>query len=204
MFHVKHEGWEARGRAFGLQLDESQQALLDAFSTLLRERAIPLGFVSATDAGRVNERHVEDSLRAAALVQASDRSAYDLGSGAGLPGIPVAIACPWISIGLVESRRPRAAFLELAVEALGLDTVSVLHRRAEELSDKVSLCFARAFASVSASWAASERLLVSGGRLVYFAGEGFEAEQLPSGPPTEVFAASALARSGPLVIMTQT
>ncbi len=202
---MKHEGWEATARALGITLAPLQRTRLDTYGDLLRQRAVPYGFVSAKDADRLEARHIADSLRAAPLVRATDGSAYDLGSGAGLPGIPVSIACPWLSMGLVESRRARAAFLELTAQELGLENVRVLHRRVEQLTEPVSVCFARAFVSATRSWAAAEGLLIPGGRLIYFAGEAFDVGELPSGLFTEVVPApSALARSGPLVIMTRT
>jgi len=173
------------------------------YSQLLRERAVPLGFISESDELRIEMRHVQDSLRGAAHVSRADGSAIDLGSGAGLPGLPVAIACPWLTVHLVEARRARAAFLELAVEQLQLPNVRVVNERVESVSDRVDICFARAFGSADASWAAAEPLLLTGGRVVYFAGVGFGTSQLPAGISAEV-APSALARSGPLVIMTRT
>lgn len=200
---MKHEGWEASSRLIGISLDPRQLDLLDRYSGLLRERAIPLGFISGSDEHRLEVRHVEDSLRAATAVDKADRSAADLGSGAGLPGIPVAIACPWLIVNLFEARRARAAFLELAVEQLGLSNARVVNRRVEAASERVDVCFARAFGSPQVSWAAAERLLLPTGRLVYFAGDGFLESQLPSGISYDVVL-SALARSGPLVIMART
>jgi 16S rRNA (guanine527-N7)-methyltransferase len=203
VFHVKHEGWEASSRLIGISLEPRQRDLLDTYSGLLRERAVPLGFISGSDERRLEVRHVEDSLRAATAVDPADRSAADLGSGAGLPGIPVAIACPWLVVHLFEARRARAAFLELAVEQLGLSNARVVDRRVEAASERVDVCFARAFGSPRVSWVAAERLLLPAGRLVYFAGDGFLESQLPTGISSDV-ALSALARSGPLVIMTRT
>ena len=202
---MKHEGWDRLSDPFGLELDGTQRGQLDAYVALLRERAIPLGFVSASDEARLKGRHVEDSLRATQLVAPTDQSSYDLGSGAGLPGIPIAVACPWLHVTLVESRRTRAAFLELAVERLGLGTrVEVFAGPVDALAEPVSLCFARAFASPGRSWATAHPLLVAGGRLLYFAGEGFEASALSADVQIEVTASAALARSGPLVIMAWT
>ncbi len=200
---MKHEGWEGTSHLIGRSLDPPQHDLLDTYSLLLRERAVPQGFIAGSDEPRLEVRHVEDSLRAAAFVDPADRSACDIGSGAGLPGIPVAIACPWLVTHLVEGRRGRAAFLELAVQTLGLLNVRVVNMRAEDVSERVDLCFARAFGSPEVSWAVAEKLLMPAGRLVYFAGERFRTSQLPSGIAAQV-APSALARSGPLVIMTRT
>ncbi|MFM7717878.1 MAG: 16S rRNA (guanine(527)-N(7))-methyltransferase RsmG [Actinomycetota bacterium] len=179
---------------------EAAGTLLD-FEDLLRDRAVPLGLVAEGDAGRIRERHVLDCLRAAGAVGPEDRSGYDLGSGAGLPGLVVAIARPMFHVKLVEVRPKRAAFLELAVERLGLPNASVVVGRVEDLAGPVDLCFARAYAPAEVSWRQAEPLLGPGGRLVYFAGEG--AEVLVPGARIELLG-SGLAGCGPLAIISRT
>jgi len=203
VFHVKHEGWEAVTDALALTLLPEQITQLEAFEDLIRERAVPLGMVAPTDVGRIRERHIQDSLRGASVVTDDDHTAYDLGSGAGLPGVVVAIARPQLRMTLVESRRPRAAFLQLVVDRLGLANSIVATVRVETLSDPVDLCFSRAFARVGVAWAAAARLLNPAGRLVYFAGERFDVAELPTDAASSLVTTSALARSGPLVIMSR-
>jgi 16S rRNA (guanine527-N7)-methyltransferase len=203
VFHVKHEGWESVAESLALNLGSQQVSQLGSFEELIRERAIPLGMVATADEGRIRERHVQDSLRAATVVTAADHTAYDLGSGAGLPGVVVAIACPGLQMTLVESRRPRAAFLQLVVDRLGLANTSVATVRAETLTAPVDLCFSRAFARVAVAWAVADPLLRPGGRLVYFAGERFDQAELPDDAVSSLVTTSALARSGPLVIMSR-
>ena len=178
----------------------SQADRLLRFERMLADRAIPMGMVARSDRARLRERHVLDCLRAAAEVGGA-ASAYDLGSGAGLPGLVVAIAEPDLRMGLIESRRRRASFLELAVEALGLTNVEVRACRVQELTERVELCFSRAFAPLAAAWSVADPLLSARGRLIYFAGS----ETTPVPPPaTRIVAVRAtpvLESSGPLVIM---
>ena len=197
---MKHEGWDIARQV--IQLGDEQLERLEAYEELLRERALPFGMVSARDAPRLRERHVIDSLRAAATVGPGDRTAYDLGSGAGLPGVVVAVACPALFVTLVEPRRFRVAFLELVVDRLGLSNARVHDGRAESLTERVDLCFARAFVGPADSWRVAEPLLSPGGRLVYFAGAGFRSGTVPGGVTSTLVTTSALARSGPLVIMS--
>jgi 16S rRNA (guanine527-N7)-methyltransferase len=177
------------------------------FERLLADRAVPLGMVASSDVGRIRERHVLDCLRAAALVEEADRLAYDLGSGGGLPGIPVAVARPRLSIELVEPRRARVAFLELVVERLALTNVAIVGRRAEDVTAVADLCFARAFAPAHDAWDAAFPRLRPGGRLVYFAGAGTASVDPPPGcrfvrlMPAP--GGSAIESAGPLVIMTR-
>jgi 16S rRNA (guanine527-N7)-methyltransferase len=196
MFHVKHEGVPP-------SLDSRQQELLQSYEDLLVDRAVAAGMVSSDDVPRIRERHVQDSMRGCEAVEPTDRDAYDLGSGAGLPGVVVAIAYPELRVTLVERRRNRAAFLELVVDELGLTNASVVAGGSEGLTDPVDLVFARALAPARAAWALAEPLLRQGGRLVYFAGRGFRAEDdLPADIRATLIRPS-LAPSGPLVIMTR-
>lgn len=195
MFHVKHEGP-------ALAVDDVQQELLRRFEDLLRTRAVAGGMVSVEDAPRLWERHIQDSLRGAELVDAGDRDAYDVGSGAGLPGVVVAIARPHLSVVLVERRRSRASFLELVVDELRLTNAVVIAAGSDVLTEAVDLVFARAVAPAAPAWAIAEPLLRPSGRLVYFAGTGFRPERdLPEGVQATVL--RPLAPSGPLVIMAR-
>lgn len=214
-FHVKHTSDTGAtedapalvdsAAGLGIDLDRNQVEALTSFELLLLDRAIPLGLVARGDRITVRTRHILDSLRAVLALETSDIDALDLGSGAGLPGIVVAIARPSLRVGLVEARRRKASFLELAVERLGLPNVAVLAQTANRLDGMVDVCFARALAPLSEAWDLARYLLRPGGRLVYFGGQGFrEPDQLP--PDARSFRAlrtPALASSGPLVIMTR-
>ncbi len=186
----------------GVRLTSQQVRSLQLFESLILERAVPAGMVADADAGRLRTRHILDSMRAIAVVEESDRDAYDLGSGAGLPGIVVAIARPTLTVRLVEIRARRAAFLELSVERLGLANARVLRSRIEELSQPVDLCFARALAALPRAWELAEPLLRPEGRLVYFAGEGARIPDRIAGRTPQSHA-PVLERGGPLVIMAR-
>jgi 16S rRNA (guanine527-N7)-methyltransferase len=189
----------------GIDLDANQVEALLSFELLLIDRAIPLGLVARGDRTTLRERHILDSLRGVLALEPSDTDALDLGSGAGLPGIVVAIARPSLRVGLVEVRRRRVAFLELAVERLGLSNVAVLAMPAGRIDRMVDVCFARALAGLSKTWEIARHLLRPEGRLVYFGGEGFrEAEQMPRDASSlRLLQTPALASSGPVVIMTR-
>jgi 16S rRNA (guanine527-N7)-methyltransferase len=194
----------------GLALEPEQLDRLALFERLLEEHAPRLGLISRQDLPRLRFRHVVDSLRAAQAFGEEVRRACDLGSGAGLPGLPLAIALPRCRFVLCEPRQRRAAFLELAVDRLELGNVEVAVLRAEDLPpDRADVCTARAFAPIEESWQAACRLLRPGGRLVYFAGESLadprDAASSLSRPerPASVSLLGVLAKSPPLVIMTR-
>jgi 16S rRNA (guanine527-N7)-methyltransferase len=177
---------------------------LGEFESLLREQAIPLGLVAASDAARVWERHVLDSLRATAAVQDSDTLAYDIGSGAGLPGLVVALVRPRLHVVLVEPRRSRAAFLELAVQRLDVANASVHVGRIQDVHELGDVCFARAFAPLLDAWRAALPLLRPKGRLVFFAGAGIQVPTaVPEATAVRVLESPVLESAGPLIIMTR-
>lgn len=200
MFHVKHEGWDLAAAA-GVDLDAATIARLDRFEGFLREQAVPSGMVSVSDADRLWERHIVDSLRAVPHLPNAG-SVCDLGSGAGFPGLVLAIARPDLRFVLVEVRRNRAAFLARASD--DLENVTVHGRRLETFREHVDACTARAFGPPRKSWEAAARVLLPAGRLLYWAGVSYDrAIDLPEGVSTTHFTTSALARSGPLVIMAR-
>jgi len=187
----------------GVALDASRAATLIRYEDLLARRAVPLGAIARSDTTRIRERHILDCLRAAPVVHEVD-VACDLGSGAGLPGIVVAVVEPGLRVLLVESRAKRAAFLEFAVLELGLSNADVVVGRAEELRREVDACFARAFAPLPRAWSVARGILRPGGRLVYFAGAEVRDPVVPEGAALEAVVRTAVLESaGPLVIMTR-
>ena len=195
-----------QARGLGVDLDSHRAARLIGFERLLADRAVPLGAVARSDVGRIRQRHTLDSLRVAPLVRWAAQ-VYDLGSGAGLPGIVVAIALPRVRMVLVDRRASRAAFLELAVEELALPNARVFAGPVEEVAAGADACLARAFAPIQRSWEAAERVLAPGGRLVYFGGRELGEEgqiDVPAGAVLEaVIRTPVLESAGPLVIMAR-
>lgn len=195
-----------QARALGVTLESAQAMDLVAYERMLADPGAERGLVSRADVSRLRERHILDSLRAATIPSPTARTAYDIGSGGGLPGIVVAIACPWLRVRLVEPRRNRAAFLQSAIDGIGLRNAELNDVRIEELTDRVDLCFARAVAPLERSWELARPRLAAGGRLVYFAGSSFDPatlERLRERGTWEIRPAPPLASGGPLVIMSR-
>jgi len=200
MFHVK-----LNARSIVERLKDPQPRLLRAYVDLLHERAVPLGLVARSDADRLWDRHVLDSLRGLAGFDDADRSALDIGSGAGLPGVPLAIALPSVQFTLVEAKRRRAAFLEMVVDTLKLRNVSVLALRAEKVGRIADVCLARALAAPTETWHTASLLLADRGRLVYWAGRSWGKHELQRlgriGATAEICLKPEFQWQGPLVIM---
>jgi 16S rRNA (guanine527-N7)-methyltransferase len=204
MFHVKHEAWGRWGEVLGLDADSATTQRLGAYERLLLEKALPTGMIGRADREQLRERHVVDSLRALPLLGSPPAQVVDLGSGAGLPGIPLAIARPDLSFCLAEVRRRRAAFIELAVESLQLRNVRVFAGKVEDLTGPFDVCLSRAFTQPARAWAIAESLLSPTGKLLFWAGRRFDvASGTPGGARISVSTTPELADAGPVVIMTR-
>jgi 16S rRNA (guanine527-N7)-methyltransferase len=197
VFHVKHEGWTVQ------DLSADQLMVLDDYEELLRGLAVPRGMVAPADRQQLRSRHILDSLRAVPYIVTDAGLVVDLGSGAGLPGIPVAIARPDLALTLTEPRQARAAFLELAIERLGLAGVDVFAGPAEELGVASEVCLARGLGDISRTWAIAEMTLRPTGDLIYWAGRTFRTADRPEGVRIRAMGEAALESGGPIVIMTR-
>jgi 16S rRNA (guanine527-N7)-methyltransferase len=198
VFHVKHEGWTPE------ELSPTQLGSLEAFEGLLAQHAVPRGMVASSDLQQLRERHILDSLRALPHLLPGALAVVDLGSGAGLPGIPVAIARQELTVTLSEPRQARAAFLELVVERLELTNVRVFPKAAEELAPgSAAVCFARGFRDPSGTWAIARDLLAPGGELIYWGGTTFRTAKAPADARIAAIGEPALESGGPIVIMTR-
>ncbi|MGA7885725.1 MAG: 16S rRNA (guanine(527)-N(7))-methyltransferase RsmG [Acidobacteriaceae bacterium] len=114
------------------QLPPGAAAQLEAFLALLLRWNARMNLTAARDAETIVHRHFAESLFAAEHVPAGAVTLLDFGSGAGLPGIPIAIARPDIAVTLAESHGKKAAFLREAVRTLGL-RAEVWDRRVEQM-----------------------------------------------------------------------
>jgi 16S rRNA (guanine527-N7)-methyltransferase len=188
-------------------IPSDQESRLRRYEELIRERSATLGLVSSGDLPRLWERHILDSLRAASFFLPSDRVAVDIGSGAGLPGLVLAIALPRCRFVLLEPSRRRAGFLELAVERLEVGNAEVLIGRASDVDLEADVATARALAPAPVAWTMAYELLRPGGRLLYFAGseDAVEAARaaVDPAPPVSVETVGGLANPQPLVIMAR-
>ncbi len=140
--------------------------------TLLDLLAGPDAPTTVHDPQQALDVHLADSLAALAVpaLRAAHRIA-DMGSGAGLPGLPLALALPDARVQLVESQRRKCEFLQRAVEALGLTNAEVVCARVEELPQRsCDAVTARALASLPVLCEYAAPLLVEGGVLVAWKG----------------------------------
>ncbi|HYO04475.1 MAG TPA: 16S rRNA (guanine(527)-N(7))-methyltransferase RsmG [Mycobacterium sp.] len=178
MFHVKHgEAPPAPAAAAGVFGDRLETAA--RYAALLSGAGIERGLIGPGEVARLWDRHILNSGAVGELLAAGDRVA-DVGSGAGLPGIPLAIARTDVSITLIEPLLRRADFLAEAVELLDLP-ITVIRGRAEERSvrdaaGEIDVVTSRAVASLDKLTRWCLPLLRPGGRMLAMKGERAGAE----------------------------
>ena len=163
----------AAARLFGRRLPIAVR-----FSELLMTDGVTRGLIGPREAPRVWSRHLLNCAVVGELIP-PDARVVDVGSGAGLPGIVLAVARPDLSVILVEPLARRTAFLSEVVMALGLDRTTVVRARAEEcVPDRGSPRFepadvvtARAVAPLDRLTAWCLPLAAEGGRVLALKGE---------------------------------
>jgi 16S rRNA (guanine527-N7)-methyltransferase len=142
-----HARLHAGTSELGIVLTVAQsECLLDYLELLGRWNAV-YNLTAVRDSQEMVSRHLLDSLAIAALVRGD--SLVDLGTGAGLPGIPLAILEPARGVTLVDSNGKKTRFLREAVRVLGLVNVRIEQARAEDLQGQYDCVVARAFASLA-------------------------------------------------------
>src|SRR5919202_3232006 len=131
----------AAAEVFGDRLDQASR-----YVDILLNRGIEWGLVGPREGPRLWERHILNSAALSDLVPQGS-SVADVGSGAGLPGIPLAILRPDLRVDLVEPLLRRVTFLTQAVDELGItDRVTVVRARAEDHRGAYDVVVARALA----------------------------------------------------------
>jgi 16S rRNA (guanine527-N7)-methyltransferase len=162
---------DVRTGLFGVGSDTIRQ-----YVDILASRGIDWGLLGPREGDRLWVRHILNSVAAAPLFPVG-ATVLDVGSGAGLPGLPLAILRPDLRVTLLESLLRRANFLELAVTELGLaDRVQVVRERAEDHHERYRVVTSRAVAPLPRliGWCAP--LLSRGGALVALKGATAAAE----------------------------
>ncbi len=118
--------------ALGIAFDGDDLERLGAYLGLLLEANTRFNLTGVTDPDAAWIKHVLDSLTLLPyVVSAGARRMIDVGSGGGLPGMPLAIVLPEVGVALLEATRKKAVFLEETARRLGLANVSVVNERAE-------------------------------------------------------------------------
>jgi len=151
-------------RELGLSLDGAQQQALLAYRDLLVKWNRAYNLTAVRDPGEMIQRHLLDSL--SVLAHLDDRDTLDVGTGAGLPGIPLAIARPDLRFVLLDSNGKKTRFVRHARRELGLSNVEVVNTRVEQYRNAPSQIISRAFAALPDMLQALAPLITDGSRVL--------------------------------------
>ncbi|AJP49291.1 16S rRNA methyltransferase [Rugosibacter aromaticivorans] len=161
--------------ALGLALPESAQAQLLAYLTLLKKWNATYNLTSIREESAMLTQHLFDSLSILPHLEKSalaTRRWADVGSGAGLPGIPLAIACPQLQMTLIDSVDKKTAFQRQVKIELELSNLTVMGGRVENHpAARCDAVISRAFAELADFVSLAGHLLVEGGTLYAMKGQ---------------------------------
>ncbi|HEY2470818.1 MAG TPA: 16S rRNA (guanine(527)-N(7))-methyltransferase RsmG [Terracidiphilus sp.] len=145
-------------------LDPVQKATrtkFDSYLSLMQHWNSRINLTAIRDAESIMSRHFVESIACAQFLPTGIDSLLDFGSGAGFPGIPIALCRPEIVVTLAESQSKKAAFLQEAVRTLEL-TCKIWPRRAEELGHQFDCVILRAVDQMERAVAAAAELVKPG------------------------------------------
>jgi len=166
---------------FHIKLSEQQYQNLERYVQLLRQWSKRVRLISKGDIDHIWERHVIDCLSFVSALPDQGK-VLDFGSGAGLPGIIVAICCSDLGVDLLEPARMKSLFLRHVADELELENVNVIRMRSEDLlqmegsQGKYDWITARAVAPLPKLFGLVKDLLSSRGTLITLKGPDAEGE----------------------------
>ena len=147
------------------------------YADLLSHEGLEQGLLGPREAGRIWSRHILNCWVLSEFLPEGVQVA-DVGSGAGLPGLVLAIGRPDLSLTLIESMARRCEWLQFCVEELGLDNVRIRNARAEDFRGKQAFSYltARAVGNLSTLLGWTAPLVKKHGTMLFLKGASVEAE----------------------------
>jgi len=160
----------------GLSVGKENRQRMMEYLELMEKWGQTYNLTAILDRPSMVTRHLLDSLSAGSYVQGP--RLLDVGSGAGLPGLPLALAFPELSVTLIESRKKRVQFLLHAAARLELSNIEVVGERVERFrpAKKFDTLVTRAFSSLADFVSNAGHLCAGGGRLIALKGARRETE----------------------------
>jgi len=147
---------------------------IQAYAALLTGPAIERGLIGPKEGDRIWERHIANCIPITTIIPQGVRVA-DIGSGAGLPGVVIALVRPDLKVTLIEPLRRRVDFLNEVINDLGL-SIEVIRARSEVVKKQFEIVTARAVAPLDKLIAISWHMIPKGGSLLAIKGESAQEE----------------------------
>ncbi|WP_295640572.1 16S rRNA (guanine(527)-N(7))-methyltransferase RsmG [uncultured Methylibium sp.] len=151
----------------GIALDTAQQQQLLRYLSLIVQWTRVYNLTAVRDPAQMLTQHLLDSLAVVAplrrMTGGRPATLLDVGSGAGLPGIVVAVACPEISVTCVDAVGKKAGFIRQVGAELGLEHLVAVHARVEDVTGQWDIVVSRAFSSLEDFAHLTRRVLAPGG-----------------------------------------
>ena len=151
-----------------------RQEEIRAFAQFLTTAGIERGLIGPREGERIWERHIFNCLPVTQLLP-QNASLFDIGSGAGLPGIVIALARPDLKVTLIEPLERRVEFLKEATDGLGIE---VIRGRAQDVKKSADYVTARAVAPLEKLKKISWHMVKTGGALLAMKGESAATEMV--------------------------
>ena len=156
------------------------ERMIGRFSVFVEELLLwnrHTNLVGTQDAEHIITRHLFDSLSAYSLLKNQKGSILDIGTGAGLPSIPLKIALPYLHITLCERRKKRAAFLRNAVSLLDLGGLTIFERDVRDIRQKFDIALARGIGELKEIVELATGVLKESAMIIAFKGKITEIEK---------------------------
>ena len=173
---ILQDGFET----LGLPLPEEACARYRTYYTLLEEKNRVMNLTAITGEENVARLHFLDCAALLRYTGFAGKSVYDIGTGAGFPGLALKIACPEMNLTLLDSLDKRIGFLKEVCSALGFEDTPCLHARAEEAAkdhrEKADIVTSRAVAGLNVLSELCLPFVKEGGLFLAMKGPDFEQE----------------------------
>jgi 16S rRNA (guanine527-N7)-methyltransferase len=162
----------------------TRKAEIEQYAQFLIGPGIERGLIGPREGERIWERHIFNCLPVTTLIPEGS-IVFDIGSGAGLPGLVIALARPDLKLFLIEPLQRRVDFLKEAVELLGIENVEVIRGKSESVKKSANYVTARAVAPLEKLKKITSHMIKPGGALLAMKGES-AAEEAKTVPGAEV------------------
>jgi 16S rRNA (guanine(527)-N(7))-methyltransferase RsmG len=170
-----------------IEWSDLQMERLERYERWLGEEAVVAGGIGPGEVPRLFDRHIADSLAFLRLIDEEATSLIDVGSGVGLPGIPIAIARPQIDVTVLDRSERKTHLAARAARILTLDNISIVNTDVAQAHDVYDIVVFRASLPIESAVQAYQRLASPGGVGIFAWSRLDEPKSPPESPTDTIF-----------------